>query len=79
MSSSQQARNKDLALMLENARAVSKGLHAEIADLCAEIERPRKLCEDRPVYPPLSDKSDPYSAAFDAWLDLIDAAGRGEG
>ena len=53
-------------------------LLAERDRLRAEIERLRKLCEDRPVYPPLSDKSDPYSAAFDAWLDRIDAAGRGE-
>jgi hypothetical protein len=50
-----------------------------VRNLRAEIERLRKLCEDRPVYPPLSDKRDPYSAAFDAWLDRIDAAGRGEG
>lgn len=55
MSSSQQARNKDLALMLENERSISKGLRADLAIALlnaaategkyqAQIERLRKLC-----------------------------------
>lgn len=39
MSASQQARNKDLALMLENERSITKGLRAELSEAKEQLGR----------------------------------------
>ncbi len=83
MSASQQARNKDLALMLENERAISKGLRAEnirVRDYLVasnkEIASLRSLCRKVAGWR----DADGVGLPLDLCRELCAAAaGRGEG
>lgn len=51
--------------------------HPGMMAICAELQRLRKLCADRPD--PMIWKWRENAQHFAQWVDSIDAAGRGEG
>ncbi len=82
MSASQQARNKALAITLDNER--HEFAKREMA-LCQEIERLRKLCADAGSSMPgpecdcMYEQTCPVCKTWARLKSALDAAGRGEG